>query len=212
MKERKIFGNVTGPRWWWASFAVATVGLLSARYIYLSSLSFWLKRPDAVATAAAIAIAAVCLGAFIMMSARRATEIGSSPKALLTTLLVLPIPFWILALGSLPEKTEANPFPLGILLRRLKLTVGIALVVGAVTLAAYYHLGNRDIKGYSSSGVKQNAPTTEQQLVPSLSECYDKGIAYFKEIGSYPRLSSTGEFVPDVVEDRCQRSRLAFGN
>ena len=127
MKVGKISENVIGPCWWWASFTFSAAGLLSARYIYISNLSAWLRKPDAVATLVAITVALVCVGVFVLVSARRATEIGSSPKALLTNLLILPIPFWILALGSLPAKTEGNPFPIGGLLRRLKFVGGIVL-------------------------------------------------------------------------------------
>ena len=201
---------MTGPRWWWAAFALAIFGLIAAGYIYDSNLSLWLRRPDALATAIAISIAAVCVGAFIFMSARRASEIGSSPKALLTCLFILPIPFWIVVLGFLPTQSEKTPFPLTVFLRRLKFAVGITAAVGAVTLAAYYFLGNLEIAGNPVGSAKQNGTGAEQKIIPSFSECYKNGIAYFKEIDSYPRLS-TGENVVDVVEERCQRSRLAFG-
>jgi hypothetical protein len=44
-----------------------------------------------------------------------------------------------------------------------------------------------------------------------VNECAAKGVAYFKEIGAYPKLTTTGEDAEKVAVERCQRSRLAFG-
>lgn len=44
-----------------------------------------------------------------------------------------------------------------------------------------------------------------------MQPCIDKGIAYFKEIGSYPKLASTGERAEQVAKDRCERTTTAFG-
>lgn len=44
--------------------------------------------------------------------------------------------------------------------------------------------------------------------------CVAKGIAYFKEIGSYPTLRSypeAGRSADEVASERCSRSELAFG-
>lgn len=43
--------------------------------------------------------------------------------------------------------------------------------------------------------------------------CVSRGIAYFKEIGSYPTLSSapnTGRSADEVARERCNRSTTAF--
>lgn len=210
MIEWKVAKNVNGPWWWWASAALAIVGTLSAKHIYLSNLSFWLQRPDAIATVGAIAIAAMCLGSFIWMSARRASEIGSSPQALLTTFFILPIPFWIFALGSLPTKTDENPFPIRVLLRRLKVAGGITLATGAVALASYFYLTDREVLANSGSSSTRDTTDRARKVDPSFSNCYNKGVAYFKAIESYPRLRSTGEYVPDLVARRCERSRITF--
>lgn len=43
--------------------------------------------------------------------------------------------------------------------------------------------------------------------------CVKRGVAYFKEIGSYPTLSSApnkGRRAEDVVRERCNRTTTAF--
>lgn len=43
--------------------------------------------------------------------------------------------------------------------------------------------------------------------------CVNRGVAYFKEIGSYPTLSSaptTGRLAEDVARERCNRTTTAF--
>lgn len=40
--------------------------------------------------------------------------------------------------------------------------------------------------------------------------CWQHGVEYFKEIDSYPKLS-TGENADEVAQERCKRSKLAFG-
>ena len=46
-----------------------------------------------------------------------------------------------------------------------------------------------------------------------ISACIDRGVAYYKEIGSYPRLSShpnTGRRAEEVAKERCNRTTTAF--
>lgn len=43
----------------------------------------------------------------------------------------------------------------------------------------------------------------------SYNGCVSKGISYFREIGSYPRLT-TGELATEEARERCQRTRGAF--
>lgn len=52
-----------------------------------------------------------------------------------------------------------------------------------------------------SDRVKALGPTTA---------CAARGVAYFKEIGSFPRLISTGQRAEVVALDRCVRSVRAF--
>jgi hypothetical protein len=41
-----------------------------------------------------------------------------------------------------------------------------------------------------------------------IAKCEANGITYMKAIGSYPRLSTTGELTVDAVKGRCQRAPL----
>ncbi|WP_413578571.1 zinc ribbon domain-containing protein [Bdellovibrio sp. HCB290] len=41
--------------------------------------------------------------------------------------------------------------------------------------------------------------------------CIEKGIKYFKEIGAYPRLTSTGQLAEEAAEEKCGRTVGAFG-
>jgi hypothetical protein len=47
----------------------------------------------------------------------------------------------------------------------------------------------------------------------AIEECTARGVAYFKEIGSYPTLRSypdTGRKAEDVAAERCSRTVTAF--
>lgn len=47
----------------------------------------------------------------------------------------------------------------------------------------------------------------------SVEKCTERGVAYFKEIGSYPTLTSApnaGRAAEDVAMERCQRTLTAF--
>lgn len=49
---------------------------------------------------------------------------------------------------------------------------------------------------------------------PTVTACVEKGIAYFKEMGSYPTLQAApnkGRNAEDVARERCQRTPTAFG-
>ncbi len=61
--------------------------------------------------------------------------------------------------------------------------------------------GSADVSGSSAS--------VQDQLLTE-SSCNVKGIAYYKEIGSYPRLS-TGEDAERKVRENCSRTTGAFG-
>ena len=41
-------------------------------------------------------------------------------------------------------------------------------------------------------------------------ECADRGVKYFKDVGSYPTLQSTGELASQVALERCKRTTTAF--
>lgn len=53
------------------------------------------------------------------------------------------------------------------------------------------------------------AGSSNQQV----EECITRGVAYFKEVGSYPTLSSApnkGRKAEDVARERCNRTTTAF--
>jgi len=47
------------------------------------------------------------------------------------------------------------------------------------------------------------------QSSQAIEACVGRGIAYFKEIGSYPRLSD-GRSAAQVARERCNRTTTAF--
>jgi hypothetical protein len=59
---------------------------------------------------------------------------------------------------------------------------------------------------------RRAAPETAETVaaIPSpVSDCIARGVRYFQEIGSYPRLSS-GEDADVVAAERCNRTTTAF--
>ena len=209
--EPRPFELVTGRMWWWISLFVFASGLVAARYIYVSNLSFFLRRADTGATIWSLMVVILSFGVLILMSVRRSREVGADPRLLLSNLLLFPIPFWVLVLGALPSGTEATPTPFGSLIGQIM--HGIRLLAGLGVLAAL---------GYGAYAVFYDGPEStytspsatsadnEASRLPSYGECYEKGIAYYKEIGSFPRFS-TGEDATTEASERCSRSLLAFG-
>lgn len=60
----------------------------------------------------------------------------------------------------------------------------------------------------SESAVTEAADTSNE-----IAACAQRGVAYFKEIGSYPTLSSepnVGRAAEDVALERCQSTTTAF--
>ncbi len=43
-----------------------------------------------------------------------------------------------------------------------------------------------------------------------IEACISRGIAYFKEVGAYPTLTTTGENAETVAKERCNRTTTAF--
>lgn len=43
-----------------------------------------------------------------------------------------------------------------------------------------------------------------------IDACISRGIAYFKEVGAYPTLTTTGENAEAVAKERCNRTTTAF--
>ena len=55
--------------------------------------------------------------------------------------------------------------------------------------------------------------TQSSAAADSVAQCAARGVTYFKEIGSYPTLSSApnaGRLAEDVAIERCQRTLTAF--
>lgn len=94
----------------------------------------------------------------------------------------------------------------------------INVPIGLVLLAAVYFGYKALTPENSTDSTKQSAATVDgtsmsrdAEGVPSYSACISKGIAYYKEIGSYPLLS-TGEDARKKIEGMCRRSNgMAFG-
>lgn len=202
---------VKGRMWWWISLLVFALGLVVARYIYISNLSFFLQRADTGATVWSLVVVLLSFGVLMLMSVRRSREVGADPRLLLSNLLLFPIPFWVLVLGALPSGTEATPSPfrslIGQIMHGIRLLAGLG-ILAALGYGAYavFYSGPESTYPSPSATKADNAAVR----LPSYSECYENGIAYYKEIGSFPRFS-TGEDATTEASERCRRSLLAFG-
>lgn len=71
----------------------------------------------------------------------------------------------------------------------------------------------------NTGGPVPNSPTTSGSLddstntIDPVAACVERGIAYFKEIGSYPKLRSApnaGRAAEEIALQRCQRTTTAF--
>jgi hypothetical protein len=86
--------------------------------------------------------------------------------------------------------------------------VPLLLVVAAAGVFTAMHLQTPAV---GPAGTTAAPGHVESQSVPSEGSCNARGIAYYREIGSFPRLS-TGEDAERKVRDMCSRSNgLAFG-
>ncbi|MGI9487765.1 MAG: hypothetical protein ACR2RF_18175 [Geminicoccaceae bacterium] len=83
----------------------------------------------------------------------------------------------------------------------MKLTARVVVIVGLAFLVAIL-LSNREDR-------TKNTFVSADRSDDIIRKCYERGIAYFKEIGSYPTLSD-GRLAGDVAAERCGRSRHAF--
>ena len=84
----------------------------------------------------------------------------------------------------------------------------------ALVLAIIEFAGCANDKSASMTNVDRTAAAVDSSGAASaLRTCTQKGIAYFKEIGSYPTLSASpnrGKLAEDVALERCQRTTGAF--
>ena len=59
------------------------------------------------------------------------------------------------------------------------------------------------------SGTSNSSRTNQAQI----AVCIERGVSYFREIGSYPNLSSApnaGRLAEEVAAERCSRTTTAF--
>lgn len=59
----------------------------------------------------------------------------------------------------------------------------------------------------------EEAGLSKNDQEDSVTACVERGVAYFKEIGSYPTLQAepnTGRAAEEVALERCQRTTTAF--
>ena len=81
----------------------------------------------------------------------------------------------------------------------MKLMVGLVVVVFAL--------------GGCGNKAPEIATDSGDSGKDSVAKCTERGVAYFKEIGSYPTLTSApnaGRAAEDVAMQRCQRTLTAF--
>lgn len=67
--------------------------------------------------------------------------------------------------------------------------------------------------GCSPAKVVFENTTTEPAVDAEVDACVKRGLAYFKEIGSYPTLNTAlnnGRLAQDVALERCVRTSTAF--
>lgn len=108
-------------------------------------------------------------------------------------------------------------------LRRVGFGVGAAALVcvaffaGAMMAQAPLPTPS-DSEAASALAVTSDEPSEAAAVEPTIEhatssygECVAKGDAYFKEIGSWPTLSSTGQNAHSAAVERCGRSINAFG-
>lgn len=184
---------------WWRSLALSIVGIYFSIKIYLSGLSFWLKRPDPYFTTIAAII--FCASIWIVASSATRRSRSLSLPGRFHWLIIIP-PVWVILLGTMPspDNNERN----GKFYKYITSPIGIKSVffISSLFVFSFYFIS---IKKYEFA--KNNENTSS---LPTTRECIELGIDYYKEIGSYPMLSS-GKDAKSEVNERCRRSALAFG-
>lgn len=85
----------------------------------------------------------------------------------------------------------------------------IATILASLTLVACSQAPESETVEPTAAPVAQAAT----EAVDTVAACTKRGIAYFKEIGSYPTLSSApnrGRSADEVAAERCNRTLTAF--
>ncbi len=99
------------------------------------------------------------------------------------------------------------------LIPKLYIHVPIAAILLIALYFGYQYISPMQGSSNTPSNSVSNSPVVNSpaSATPAHSICVQRGIAYYKELGSYPHLS-TGENAENKVEGSCRRSQgLAFG-
>lgn len=87
------------------------------------------------------------------------------------------------------------------------------LVPALVTLALAGCIEQQGAVPSSGVGRETQLQDASSSFSDTVDECVKRGVAYFKEIGSYPKLGSApnaGRRAEDVALERCNRTLTAF--
>ena len=191
----------TSSRWvWWLSLALFIGGIFWAHWIYDSSLSFFLRRPDVGATVKALVIASVATGLFLIVTIRRANELGTSARARWTLLLPPLSLFWFPVLGLMKPVTEEAPDSLKRLAKALAAVLTAVAVVIVLFLAVAWWMQLEPNSAVTSE--------KDQQLIQPY-DCIREGNKAMARVETWP-LTASGEDVFLYVIRRCAENQRAF--
>ncbi len=182
---------------WWRSLSLSIVGIYLSIRIYFSGLSFWLKKPDPYLTTISAII--FCASIWIVASsATRRSRSLSLPWKFHWLIIIAPV--WAILLGTMSKSDKGE----GKFYKYITSSMGIksAFFISTLSVFLFYFLSTEKYEFATKNGNPSNLPT--------IRECTELGIDYYKEIGSYPLMSS-GKDAKSEVNERCRRSALAFG-
>jgi uncharacterized membrane protein YhaH (DUF805 family) len=193
------FSGTCDRETWWRALAFFVPGVYFGVRVYFSGLSFWLKRPDPFHTAIAAALIVTSSWILISVVVRRSRAL-SLPRQF--HFLILLTPVWIIALGTLsgPRSSGIEGYAYAVF--------SSATGISWVFLIFFLLAGSIYFSPKLSSSLEFTSGDTSG--LPTTRECVELGVDYFKDIGSYPLLSS-GRDARTEANDRCGRSSLAFG-
>lgn len=192
MKTASEVPNITRTAWW-LTFMAMGGGMYTARWIYESGLSFWLKRADITYTASALLIAIVASAIFAVGCVGRMKDMNASVSV---ARMVFLFPVWLILMGTVPSASSENPEPLLRFLRwARRLAVGAgALFVGAAIVFAFASKTRSPTDGPSadaagliptaSATFQNNDPAGSQQL--SFEGCLELIRRTSQELGVAP--------------------------
>jgi len=149
---------------WWLSLALLFGGMVTAYWVHLNGLSFWLKRVDWWHTSGAALIAGLSLGVFVIASRGRMKDM-SAPVNLLWLLPAFPV--WVLFMGLVPGATEAKPDPVRATIRHLGVVLLVGSVLAAVLATAVVWLGQSNFDATASTKEVADGPDPINGGLPS---------------------------------------------